>query len=101
LTPKSCWEDLNGDGKPSPGKVAAINFGYQLHTAVEVPVARLCVKLTGSQRLLPASDVEVRPASATVRPRQSATLMVRVAAPRDAAPTAHERAVLLSVNGTT
>jgi subtilisin family serine protease len=123
------WTDLNNDGDFSANELTWLNFGYQLGTAIEVPVAKLSSKLAPSQRLVlrvdiwpvrppypstvpvtievvaykrtPAPDVQVTPTSYTLRPGQSYSFTVRVVAPPDAAPTAYERMVLFNINGTT
>jgi subtilisin family serine protease len=123
------WTDLNNDGDVSVNELTWLNYGYQLGTAIEVPVAKLSSKLTPSQRLVlradmrpvrppypstvpvivevvaynrtPAPDVQVTPTSITLRPGQSYSFTVRVVAPPDAAPTAYERMVLFNINGTT
>jgi subtilisin family serine protease len=123
------WTDLNNDGAVSANELTWLNFGLQVGTAVEVPVAKLSSKLTPSQRLVlrvdiwsvrppypstvpvaievvaykrtPAPDVQVTPTSYTLRPGQSYSFTVRVVAPANAAPTAYERMVLFNINGTT
>jgi hypothetical protein len=122
------WTDLNNDGTIQVNELTWLNYGYQRGTAVEVPVAKLGVKLAPNQRLVlrldvrpmtspypstvpvtveivaykrePATDVSIVPASTILRPGQSYTFVVRVVAPRDAAPTVHERMILFDINGT-
>jgi subtilisin family serine protease len=123
------WTDLNNDGAVSANELTWLNLGYQLGTAIEVPVAKLSSKLTPNQRLVlrvdiwpveapypstvlvtievvaykrtPAPDVQVTPTSITLRPNESRSFTVRVVAPANAAPTAYERMVLFNINGTT
>jgi len=123
------WTDLNNDGAVSIDELTWLNYGDQVGTAVEVPVAKLSSKLAPSQRLVlgvdivpvrppypstvrvaievvaykrtPAPDVQVTPTSITLRPGQSYSFAVRVVAPPNAAPTAYERIVLFNINGTT
>ncbi|ACB40907.1 S8 family serine peptidase [Pyrobaculum neutrophilum] len=122
------WTDLNGDGSISTNELTWLNYGYQTGTAVEVPVAKVGSRLLQNQRLViridirpvrapyppavpvlvevvaykrtPATDVQITPATITLRPRQSYMFTVRVAAPADAAPTAHERLIVFKINGT-
>ena len=123
------WTDLNNDGVISTAELTWLNYGYQRGTATEVPVAKLGAKLAPNQRMLlridvrpvrtpypsavpvtvevvaykriQAPDVQIIPTAVKLMPGQSHTFTVRVLAPANAAPTAYERMILFSINGTT
>ncbi|MEM3835974.1 S8 family serine peptidase [Pyrobaculum sp.] len=122
------WADLNNNGQISTNELTWLNYGYQRHTVTEVPVSKLSAKLLPNQRLVlrvdarpvappypatvpvnvevvaykrtPAPDVQITPTSIVLKPRQSFTFTVVVRAPPNVAPTAYERLVVLTINGT-
>ncbi|ABO09539.1 S8 family serine peptidase [Pyrobaculum calidifontis] len=123
------WTDLNNNGAPEVNELTWYNYGYQRGTAVEVPVARLGARMAPNEKLVvridirpvtspyppsvpvtlevvafkraPAPDVQVIPTRVVLQPRQSYTFTVVVRPPANAAPTAYERILLFTINGTT
>lgn len=122
------WTDLDNNGAISINELTWLNYGYQRGTAVEVSVTKPGVRLAPNQRLIiridirpvrtpyppsvpvtveviaykraPATDVQITPATITLRPRQSYMFTVRVVAPATAAPTVYERLIVFNINGT-
>lgn len=122
------WTDLNGDNLVQVNELTWYNYGYQRGTAVEVPVARLGARMAPGERLVlridvrpvrspyraqvpvmvevvayrrvPASDVSVSPSTAQLGPRGTVNVYVTARPSPDAAPTAFERLLVVTLNGT-
>ncbi|MBP1449358.1 MAG: peptidase S8, partial [Thermoproteus sp.] len=124
------WVDLNGDGRIQTNELIWYNYGYQRGTEVEVPMAKLGDRMQPGERLIirvdvrptgagpypaavpvtveavaykraPAPDISVSPSYAVLKPGSGETFAVTVRPPADAAPTAFERVVVFTINGTT
>jgi len=123
------WVDINGDGRIQTSELVWYNQGFNTGTALEVPVAKLGNRMLPNERLVariiiypetppypatvpvtlevvafkrtPAADVQVIPTTVVLQPRQSYTFTIRITPPANAAPTAYERMLLFTINGTT